>query len=58
MNSGATGAGVGRFVGTKPIRDAARGRETDILDALGIPWRNGRPHIHCPYPDHPDKNPS
>jgi hypothetical protein len=38
--------------------NAVRGRETDILDALGIPWRLGRPHIQCPYPDHIDNNPS
>jgi hypothetical protein len=47
-----------RFVATKAVRAAARGRETDILDALSIPWRQGRPHIQCPYPDHVDNNPS
>jgi len=47
-----------RFVTTADIRVAAKGHEVEILDALGIPWRDGRPHIHCPNPDHPDKNPS
>jgi hypothetical protein len=50
--------GNSRFVATKAVRAAVRGRETDILDALGIPWRLGRPHIQCPYPDHDDNNPS
>jgi hypothetical protein len=53
------GAGeAGRYVATKAIREAVRGRETDILDALGIAWRDGLPHIQCPYPDHHDRNPS
>ena len=47
-----------RFVTTADIRVAVKGREVEILDALGIPWRDGRPHIHCPNPDHLDKNPS
>ena len=47
-----------RYVATKAIREAVRGRETDILDALGIDWRRGRPHIHCPYRDHTDNDPS
>ena len=41
-----------RFVATAAIRQAVVGRETDVLDALGIDWRAGRPHITCPYPDH------
>jgi len=40
------------------IKRAVAGRETDVLDALGIDWRSGRPHIQCPYPDHTDNNPS
>jgi hypothetical protein len=47
-----------RYVATKAIRDAVGGRESDILDALGIDWRAGRPHIECPYPDHDDRDPS
>jgi hypothetical protein len=47
-----------RYVATKEIRAAVADRETDILVALGIDWRRGRPHIACPYPDHDDGNPS
>src|SRR5215831_8931692 len=46
------------FVATAVIRAALKGRETEILDGLNIPWREGKPHIACPYPDHPDNNPS
>ena len=41
-----------RFVATAAIRQAVAGRETDVLDALAIDWRTGRPHIACPYPEH------
>jgi len=51
-------ASTERFVRTREIRAVVKGRENDILDALGIAWRNGRPHIACPYPDHDDHNPS
>ena len=36
------------------------GRELEVLARLGIPWPppRGRSHIHCHFPDHPDKNPS
>ena len=47
-----------RFVPTAAIRQAVAGRETEVLDALGIRWRDGRPHIRCPYPGHNDRNPS
>src|SRR5689334_8198950 len=47
-----------KYVGTDAIVDAAKGRETDLLDALGIPWRSGKPHISCPYPEHLDEHPS
>jgi hypothetical protein len=50
--------GVDPYVPTKAVRDAAEGRETAILAGLGIRWRNGKPHIPCPYPEHADKNPS
>src|SRR5690242_16498002 len=43
------------FVATATIRRAVAGRELDILDALSIPWRDGRPHIDCPYPAHGGK---
>ena len=51
-------ANTERFVRTREIRAAVKGRESDILDALGIAWRNGRPHIACPYPNHDDHDPS
>lgn len=38
-----------------------RGRETEILDAIGIDgWRKttGSNHIRCPFPDHDDRSPS
>ena len=47
-----------RFVTTTSIREAVNGRETDILDAIGVRWRDGRPHIKCPYPGHADNNAS
>ena len=42
----------------KAIREAVKGRETEILDRLGIAWNSRDSHIHCPYPNHPDRNPS
>jgi hypothetical protein len=50
--------GGDRYVPTNDSRASLRGREPEILDALGIPWRDARPHIQCPHRDHPDKNPS
>jgi hypothetical protein len=47
-----------RFVPTNAIKQAAAGREQDVLDALGVDWRSGKPHIHCPYRGHRDRNPS
>lgn len=48
-----------RYVATKVIRTVVQGREGDVLDALGIAWRNRRgQHIQCPYPDHADADPS
>jgi hypothetical protein len=52
-----TGDPTGRFVTTTAIRQAVDGHETEILGKLGIEW-HGKGHIHCPYPDHPDKDPS
>src|SRR5215469_7655719 len=49
---------IERFVATADIRAAVKERETDLLDALNIPWREGNPHITCPYPNHVDNNPS
>jgi hypothetical protein len=46
-----------RYISTAAIRRAVGGRELDILAALGIQCC-GSQHIHCPYPDHADKDPS
>jgi hypothetical protein len=43
---------VSKFVKTNEIRAAVKNREIEVLDALGIEWRKGRPHIDCPYPSH------
>jgi putative DNA primase/helicase len=40
------------------IKEAVAGHETEILEKLGIRWRDGQPHIRCPYLSHIDKNPS
>lgn len=34
------------------------GRATEILDLLGIDQRARYTHVHCPLPDHDDRNPS
>ncbi len=47
-----------RYVPTPTIKEIVRGHETEVLDALGIDWRKGRPHINCPYADHADEHPS
>jgi len=46
-----------RHVPWRAVREAVRGRETEVLDKLGIDWRSPA-HIHCPYPRHEDRNPS
>lgn len=50
--------GAHRYVSTAAIRGAMKGREGDILGGLNIRWRDGKPHIACPYPEHADKQPS
>ena len=40
------------------IKEAVAGRETEILDKLSIRWRDGSPHIRCPYLGHFDKHAS
>src|SRR5918996_5438605 len=47
-----------RWVATRAIQEAAKRRESDVLQAIGIPWDDGMGHITCPYPDHADSNPS
>lgn len=51
-----TASDDGQYVITADARSAVSGREESILDALGIPFREGRPHIDCPYPDHGGAN--
>ena len=47
-----------RYVTTRALQQAIRRRETEVLKALRIPWQDGAPHIHCPYPAHDDQKPS
>jgi hypothetical protein len=49
-----------RYVATAAIREAVKGREANVLEALGVNWtpRGKTKHIRCPYPDHDDENPS
>jgi len=53
-----TNAPLGRRVQWHAIKEAVKGRETEILDAFGINWRSPETHITCPYPGHADHNPS
>ena len=46
------------FVPTAAIRHAVKGREANILNALGIKCGPKTKHIRCPYPDHKDNHPS
>jgi hypothetical protein len=41
-----------QYVPSKTIREAVKGREVEVLQAIGIDWQGGRGHITCPYPDH------
>jgi DNA primase len=50
--------GDNRVVRTAVIREAMKGHEIQVLNALGINWNGGAPHTRCPYPDHDDINPS
>jgi hypothetical protein len=54
----AASSGGDRFARTADIRAAIKGREPDLLDGLNIPWRDGKPHLSCPYLSHADNNPS
>jgi len=51
-------SGGERYVPTTAIRDAVKGREINVLSALGIHWDGMSSHIRCPYPDHEDQHPS
>ncbi len=46
------------YVKTSHIKAAVQGNEPLVLEALGIDWRAGKPHIRCPYPSHDDGNAS
>jgi hypothetical protein len=48
----------GGYVATAAVREAIKGRETELLAALNIPWQTGKTHITCPYLEHADNNPS
>jgi hypothetical protein len=50
--------GEERYVTTADIRAAVAGHETELLDALNIPWHGGKPHLRCPYAAHADNHPS
>src|SRR5262245_22311443 len=54
-SSGRSSASGEFYVAKREIQEAVRGREPVVLDALGIDWRAGRPHIDCPYPEHGGK---
>src|SRR5512132_802581 len=58
MPSGSGRPTATRYVVTAEIKAVVKDRETEVLDALAIRWRDGRPHIRCPYRDHDDANPS
>ena len=40
------------YVRTSDIKDAVRGREEEVLGALGIRVTEGSQHTDCPYPEH------
>ena len=46
------------YVRTDKIKPIVRGRERDVLVALGITPPNDGQHVRCPYPDHDDASPS
>ncbi len=51
-------APAGSFVTTADIRAGIKGHEADLLEALDIRWRDGKPHIRCPYQHHLDQHAS
>src|SRR5262245_10459763 len=50
--------GLKPYVPLASINEAAKGRENDILSAVGIQWNGTSRHVRCPYPDHADHKPS
>ena len=55
---GAKEAAKSYVLDDEALRGALDGREGDILEQIGIAWREGRPHIKCRLPGHKDDNPS
>jgi hypothetical protein len=51
---------LSRYVPTATIKSAIEGREAELLRLAGVSWPppRGVVHINCPYPDHPDRDPS
>lgn len=49
---------TGLFVAWNPIKQAVKGHETGVLASLGVSWNTSGSHIHCPYANHEDRNPS
>jgi hypothetical protein len=49
-------AGGDGYVKTSSIMAAVRGRELEVLGAVGIESQGGRGHIRCPYADHGGDN--
>jgi hypothetical protein len=47
-----------RYVRWRDLKPAIQGRESEIVDALGIIWRTRATHARCPLGDHADNNPS
>jgi hypothetical protein len=47
-----------RYVRWRDLKPVIQGRESEIVDALGIIWRTRATHVCCPLDAHPDNNPS
>jgi hypothetical protein len=47
-----------RFVPTDAAKAAIRGREAEVVRAVGVPWNGRGDHVTCPDPAHTDRNPS
>jgi putative DNA primase/helicase len=58
QSQGETSSARSRHVQWRAVKAAVKGRETEILDRLGIDWRSPETHIRCPYPTHDDHHPS
>jgi len=47
-----------RYLRAADARRLVKGREAEIVRALGIDWNGRSDHIRCPYPGHDDRDPS